>query len=90
MNSSIYVSVIAILAVVVASDDKDYHSMISDEDLAKQYLKDVNTKMEDEYKKYSDAQWAYATDINNQTMEAQVHFTTVMFVVYYTCILSPI
>ncbi|CAG2107601.1 unnamed protein product [Medioppia subpectinata] len=70
MNIAIYVSVIALLSTRIECKHKD-KSIITDENKAVKYLKDVNERMAQEYEKYSEVQWDYMTDMNNHTLEAQ-------------------
>ena len=44
----------------------------TNEDEAKQYLDKANKDLADQMRIFSEAQWAYNTNINDQTSEAQV------------------
>ena len=47
-------------------------NLITDETQAVEYLKDTNEKLAEQQKMNTIAQWNYATDINNDTTQAQV------------------
>ena len=61
-----------ILILLYILYDHAYGELIKDEEQAKQYLVEVNEKLAEAMRKLIAAQWAYMTDLNEQTSQAQV------------------
>ena len=53
-------------------------SLNKDEEQAKQYLEQTNKQLAEEIRKTSEAQWAYNTNITDETSAAQVRIVSVV------------
>ena len=48
------------------------NTLIKDEEIAKQFLLRVNSELVEQIRNFAEANWAYATNINNETSAAAV------------------
>lgn len=69
--SAICVCLLALVFVRLDCRPKD-DALNKDEEQAKQYLKQLDKEITEQIRIYSEAQWAYATNISEETSEAQV------------------
>ncbi len=76
----------------------NYHFIQTDDSLityeveAEKYLSLVNGQLGEQLRNYSLAQWSYATNITDETSEAQVlyYFKKLIFILYYKIIIDLI